>query len=155
MSEFISSDQKAEYKGVFDLFDKQKRGFIDFDSLKAGMIAMRLHPKDEEVKAMLKEANVSGNGKIDFVEFCGVLSRKLGKMDREADILKAFNTFDRNDKGTIQSEELRKALTTLGDKLSDKEVRAVLAEGSNEEGQFDYESFVRKMVGKEELKTKD
>jgi len=148
MSEFISADQKAEYRGVFDLFDKQKKGSIDFDSLKAGMIAMRLHPKDDEVRAMIKEANVTGNGKIDFAEFCGVMTRKLGKMDREQDILKAFNTFDRNDRGFIASEELRKALTTLGDKLSDKEVRAVLAEGSNEEGHFDYESFVRKMVGK-------
>jgi len=116
---------------------------------------MRLHPKDDEVRQMIKEANVSGSGKMDFVEFCGVMSRKLGKMDREPDILKAFNTFDRNDRGYIQAEELRKALTTLGDKMSDKEVRAVLAEGSNDEGHFDYESFVRKKEGKEELKTKD
>jgi hypothetical protein len=44
-------------------------------------------------------------------------------MDNEDAILKAFNTFDLNDTGVLNVEDLRTALTTLGDKLTDKEVQ--------------------------------
>eukprot|EP01087_Luapelamoeba_hula_P007206 TRINITY_DN174_c0_g1_i1.p1 TRINITY_DN174_c0_g1~~TRINITY_DN174_c0_g1_i1.p1 ORF type:complete len:154 (+),score=39.40 TRINITY_DN174_c0_g1_i1:105-566(+) len=146
--EFLSQEQIAELQGVFDLFDKQKRGTLDFESLKAGMIAMRMHPKDSDIHQMIKEADVSKTGSIDFTEFVSVLTRKLGKMDSEDEILRAFNTFDRNDKGVIPADELRRNLTTLGDKLSEAEIRAVLKEGSDEEGKFDYEKFVKIMTGK-------
>jgi len=138
----------AEYQGVFQLFDKNKRGIIDYDSLRDGMIAMRLHPKDSEVRQMIKEADASKTGSIDFHGFVGALTRKLSKLDREEEILKAFNTFDRNDKGVIPAEQLRIALTTLGDKLADKEVREVLALATGSDGNFDYERFVKIMVGK-------
>ena len=36
----MSQEQIAEYQGVFELFDKEKRGTLDFDALKAGMLAM-------------------------------------------------------------------------------------------------------------------
>jgi hypothetical protein len=44
-------------------------------------------------------------------------------MDNEDAITKAFNTFDLNDSGSLNVEDIRTALTTLGDKLTDKEVR--------------------------------
>ena len=40
LQEFLSQEQIAEYQGVFELFDKEKRGTLDFDALKAGMLAM-------------------------------------------------------------------------------------------------------------------
>jgi len=148
MDQFLSAQQQREFKGVFKLFDKTNKGYITEDDLKAGMIALRLHPKEGEVKQLMQEANVTGSGKVDFSEFIGVLTRKLGRMDGEAEILKAFNTFDRNDKGYIPVEDLRRPLTTLGDKLSDKEMRAVISEGADEDGLFHYEAFTKKMVGK-------
>jgi len=146
--EFLSQEQIAEYQGVFELFDKEKRGTIDFEALKAGMLAMRMHPKDSDVRQMIKEADVSKTGSIDFTEFVGVLTRKVGKMDTADEILKAFNTFDRQDRGEIRVEDLKKALMTIGDKLSEKEMREVLKEGADEEGNFNYEKFVQVLVGK-------
>ena len=131
-----------------------------------------LHPKDQDVRNMIKEADTSKTGTIDFKGFVDCLTNKLMKMDNEDEILKAFNTFDRNDKGVIPADELRKQLTTLGDKLTEKEVssliietsrsgvfnsflsffllqiREVLKEGSDADGNFDYEKFVKIMTGK-------
>jgi hypothetical protein len=42
-------------------------------------------------------------------------------MDNEETIRKAFNTFDLSDSGVLNVEELRLSLTSLGDKLGDKE----------------------------------
>merc|ERR1712232_17026 len=146
--EFLSQEQIAEYQGIFELFDKEKRGVLDFDSLKAGMTAMRMHPKDSQVRSMIKEADVSKTGTIDFTEFCSVLTRKLGKLDSEEEIVRAFNTFDRKDSGNLTVEDLRKALCGLGQPLSEKEFRAVIKAGADEDGDFDYERFAAVMVGK-------
>ena len=107
-----------------------------------------MHPKDSDIRQMIKEADVSKTGSIDFTEFVGVLTRKVGKMDSQDEILRAFNTFDRQDRGEIAVDELKRALMTIGDKLSEKEVREVLKEASDEEGMFNYEKFVQIMVGK-------
>eukprot|EP00005_Dracoamoeba_jomungandri_P004044 CAMPEP_0174250552 /NCGR_PEP_ID=MMETSP0439-20130205/693_1 /TAXON_ID=0 /ORGANISM="Stereomyxa ramosa, Strain Chinc5" /LENGTH=154 /DNA_ID=CAMNT_0015330665 /DNA_START=21 /DNA_END=485 /DNA_ORIENTATION=+ len=146
--DFLSQEQLAEYQGVFALFDKEGRGVITFEDIKAGMIAMKMHPKDSDIRKMMKEADASKTGSIDFTEFAAVLTNKLGKLDSEDEILRAFNTFDRQDIGLIPREELRTALTTLGNKLSEKEIRDILKEGTDEEGMFDYEKFVQVMVGK-------
>merc|ERR1712093_123539 len=126
-------EQIAEYQGVFELFDKEKRGTIDFDALKAGMLAMRMHPKDSDIRQMIKEADVSKTGSIDFTEFVGVLTRKVGKMDSPDEILRAFNTFDRQDRGEIAVDDLKEA--------------------SDEEGMFNYEAFVQIMAGKRQSST--
>jgi Ca2+-binding EF-hand superfamily protein len=34
-----------------------------------------MHPKDSEIRNMIKEADVSKTGTIDFTEFVGVLTR--------------------------------------------------------------------------------
>lgn len=146
--EFLSQEQIAEYQGVFALMDKEGRGTVDFDVLKTAMMALRMHPKDSEIRNMIKEADVSKTGTIDLTEFVGVLTRKLGKMDNEDAILKAFNTFDLNDTGVLNVEDIRTALTTLGDKLTDKELREMFATGADSSGNFEYEKFVRVMVGK-------
>lgn len=42
----MSQEQIAEYQGVFELFDKEKRGTLDFDALKAGMLAMSTNHRE-------------------------------------------------------------------------------------------------------------
>lgn len=112
-----------------------------------------MHPKDSDIRQMIKEADVSKTGSIDFTEFVGVLTRKVGKMDSPDEILRAFNTFDRQDRGEIAVDDLKRALMNIGDKLSEKEVREVLKEASDEEGMFNYEKFVQIMVGKRQSST--
>ncbi|KAL6050879.1 calcium-dependent protein kinase [Balamuthia mandrillaris] len=147
--EFLSQEEIAKYQGVFDLLDKDKKGALDEEAIKAGMIALRLHPKDAEVRQMIKEADTSKTGRIDFTAFVNCLAGRMAKLDSEEDIIKAFNTFDRQDLGEIPSEELRKHLTTLGSKLSEKEIREVLKFGADEEGNFNYEKFTAVMLGKQ------
>ena len=74
----------------------------------------------------------------------------VGAFDSEKDILRAFACFDRADTGSIDADELRRALCTLGDPLTEKEMRDMLraAASFNEQGVFYYEPFVATMLGK-------
>eukprot|EP01088_Endostelium_zonatum_P002457 TRINITY_DN13015_c0_g1_i1.p1 TRINITY_DN13015_c0_g1~~TRINITY_DN13015_c0_g1_i1.p1 ORF type:complete len:149 (+),score=46.44 TRINITY_DN13015_c0_g1_i1:82-528(+) len=139
-------ERLAEFQGVFDMLDKDKKGYLDFESLKAGMEALQLHPKDQDVRKMIMEADVQKTGTIGFQEFVNVMRAKLDKLDSEEDVIDAFITFDRADKGWIPVDELRRALTTQGDKLNDAEWRAVAKEAGSD-GHFDYEKFVKKIMG--------
>ena len=85
---------------------------------------IEMHPKDSDIRDMIKDADKTKTGVIDFRAFVDVIVAKMSKMDSEAEITKAFNTFDKKDTGSLTVDELRRALTTMGDKLPDKDVCA-------------------------------
>lgn len=63
------ADQEADLKEAFKIFDRDKDGFIDMKELKkvANMLGAML--SKEEVDEFMKEADVDGNGKLDYDEF--------------------------------------------------------------------------------------
>jgi Ca2+-binding EF-hand superfamily protein len=106
-----------------------------------------MHPKDSEIRDMIKEADKTKSGSIDFRAFVDVITKKIGKLDSEAEILKAFNTFDKQDHGEISVDELRRALCSMGDALSDKDFREVVRVAGDNDGTVDYAKFTKVMVG--------
>merc|ERR1712137_236567 len=64
------SQPEDELRNAFDVFDADGNGFIDRDELK--VVMTQLIGKgltDEELDAMMKEADTDKNGQIDFEEF--------------------------------------------------------------------------------------
>lgn len=63
------ADQEADLKEAFKIFDRDKDGFIDMKELKkvANMLGAML--SKEEVDEFMREADVDGNGKLDYDEF--------------------------------------------------------------------------------------
>lgn len=62
-------------------------------------------------------------GSINFTMFLTLMGEKMSGTDPEHEILQAFECFDENRSGTIDAEELREYLTTMGDRFTDEEVR--------------------------------
>lgn len=56
--------------------------------------ALGFEPKKEEVKKMIADIDKDGNGTIDFEEFLGMMTTKMGERDSREEILKAFRLFD-------------------------------------------------------------
>ena len=60
--------------------------------------------------------------------------------ETEREIVQAFKTFDREGNGFIQSTEIRRVMTNLGNKLSDDEVDEMVREADLDgDGQVNYE----------------
>lgn len=84
---------------------------------------MDQNPTDGELQQMIAEVDADGNGLIDFAEFVTLMARKMTNTDKDAEIREAFSVFDKDGSGKISSDELRQIMKSLGEDLSDEEVR--------------------------------
>ena len=61
---------KRELMDAFRIYDKEGRGFITMDTLRA-LIAEQLSPlTDKELDGIIAELDENGSGTMDFDEFC-------------------------------------------------------------------------------------
>lgn len=108
----------------------------------------RLYP-DHDLQGMLQEAT----GPLNFTQFLAIIGDKIMGQDKEDVIKAAFKTFDTNDTGKVSAKVLKKALMTWGEKLSDAEIEAALADAPiDSKGNVDILQYVKTISGsKEEL----
>lgn len=72
------TDSEEELKEAFRVFDKDQNGFISAAELRHVMTNLGEKLTDEEVDEMIKEADVDGDGQINYEEFVKVMMAKWG-----------------------------------------------------------------------------
>merc|ERR1712094_3094 len=102
----ISEEQMEEIREAFNLFDNDQSGAIDVRELKAAMRALGFEVKNEELKKMVSDVDNGGNGTIEFVEFLGMMTGKMGEKDSREDIEKVFKLFDDDNTNKISFRNL-------------------------------------------------
>ncbi|CAN8258419.1 unnamed protein product [Cochlearia groenlandica] len=63
------TDAEEELKEAFKVFDKDQNGYISANELRHAMINLGDKLTDEEVNQMIKEADLDGDGQVNFDEF--------------------------------------------------------------------------------------
>ncbi|KAJ9136955.1 EF-hand [Coniochaeta hoffmannii] len=143
----LSKEQIAQYRQVFDLFDKDHTGDITADELGEVMKGLGLNPSESELHDLIAEADVNKNGSIDFHEFLNMMARTVKEVDSEEELKNAFKVFDKDGSGTISAIELRAVLQHLGENLTDDDLDEMLKMADkNGDGNIDYEEFVHIMT---------
>jgi len=138
----LSEEQIQSYRVTFALFDKNNDGTITTQEMTIAMRELGLNPSEQEVRKLIKDADTNADKKIDFGEFCGLLKKHQQIRDVVVNLQKAFKEFDANGDGFISREELRYAMTRLGESLSDKELDEMVdAADVNKDGKINYAEF--------------
>lgn len=84
------------------------------------------NPSETELKDMINEIDINGDGSIDFSEFLTLMARKIKDTDMDAEMKEAFRVFDQNGDGYISKEELKTLLQSIGERMTDDEVKDLL-----------------------------
>ncbi|KAK7258704.1 hypothetical protein RIF29_24286 [Crotalaria pallida] len=63
------SEAEEELKGAFRVFDKDQDGYISPIELRSVMRSIGVKVTEEELEQMIKEADLNGDGLIDYEEF--------------------------------------------------------------------------------------
>ena len=67
----------------------------------------------------MREVDQEGTGKITFNDFVGLMTKNVHEDGNfEVEIREAFREFDQDGHGFINSKDLYKVLTTIGDVLT-------------------------------------
>ena len=96
---------------------------------------------------MFNEVDADGNGTIDKDEFLQMMARKIKEKDSEEELIMAFRVFDIESNGYITVGQLRQILSNICDfeeSITEDEVEELITE-VDEEGQINYEEFVKTM----------
>ncbi|CAN7136521.1 unnamed protein product [Brassica rapa subsp. narinosa] len=70
------TDSEEELKEAFRVFDKDQNGFISAAELRHVMTNLGEKLTDEEVEEMVREADVDGDGQINYEEFVKIMMAK-------------------------------------------------------------------------------
>jgi len=113
----FSQRQVAEFKEAFQMMDADKDGVIGKNDLRQTFDALGKMASDKELDELLGEAT----GPLNFTMLLTLFANRMsGSADEDDVVIAAFKSFD--DGGKIDSEKLRHALMTWGDKFSTAEV---------------------------------
>ncbi|XP_010274270.1 PREDICTED: calmodulin-like protein 11 isoform X2 [Nelumbo nucifera] len=63
------TDAEEELKEAFKVFDKDQNGYISANELRHVMVNLGEKLTDEEVEQMIKEADLDGDGQVNYDEF--------------------------------------------------------------------------------------
>lgn len=151
-----TEEELEEYKKLFARFDADESGSIDVLELGDALRHLGCNPIDAEVDAAIAATDGKLNeiGKLEFDEFCAVMSKNRKSMEQEEEELKnAFKVFDKNGDGTIQRDELKEAIKNIvvPDVMTEEELDAVIdAADTNGNGTMEYSEIVRVILELEE-----
>jgi len=141
----FSPKQLTEFKEGFSVMDTDKDGILSKADLKATWDSLGRACPESELDTLVAEAQ----GPLNFTQLLQLFASRMsgGAVDEDV-VVAAFNSFDEG--GTIDPDRLRKALTTFGEKFTDKEVDEVYAQMTMEGGKIDTKKLISLLTAKGE-----
>ena len=76
VAKWVDTDSEEEILEAFKVFDKDGNGFISAAELRHIMTNLGEKLSDEEVDEMIREADIDGDGQINYEEFVKMMMSK-------------------------------------------------------------------------------
>ncbi|KAI9254055.1 hypothetical protein BY458DRAFT_521317 [Sporodiniella umbellata] len=139
-SHFLGSKKKDELRALFDSFDKDHDGFIT----------------NKELEALLNSCHVQCSNRVtaeeglDFEQFAQLMRPTFSDPHRttqkQQELQQAFDTFDANGDGLIDSSELKATMDTLGDTITLEEAKGMIQDvDADQDGAVNFIEFSHMM----------
>ena len=141
----ITDTESEEIRQAFNLFDSDGSGAIKSEEVRVALTVLGFNPSHEEIHDLLNKHDKGKKGVIAFDEFTNIILDKISEMRPVDDLIRAFETLDRDGDGLISLQDLEETNEFLGTNLSKDELREVIMSARGLSKDFDIHT---KDVGK-------
>ena len=150
MVDKLTNEEITEFKAAFDYFDKDRDGKIDINELGGFMRNFGQNPNEDDLRGMLKDVDLNGDGVINFNEFVCLLIKDLKGVDIwKEELYEVFKVFDKNGDNFITAYELNQIMVLLGEEIDSEEINYMIKEVDMDgDGQISLEEFMNIMTKK-------
>ncbi|BAF17820.1 probable calcium-binding protein CML9 isoform X1 [Oryza sativa Japonica Group] len=152
MAAKLTQEQVDECREIFDLFDSDEDGRIAAGELVTALRSLGQNVDEAEARRFLADATASGGGgggggDIDFAAFLSVAARKMRRGATEKELAACLDVFDDARSGVIPAEQLRQAMVSHGDRLTEEEADEMVRKADPAgEGRVEYKEFVKVLM---------
>uniref|UniRef100_A0A3Q2GI83 Myosin, light polypeptide 3, skeletal muscle n=1 Tax=Cyprinodon variegatus TaxID=28743 RepID=A0A3Q2GI83_CYPVA len=140
---------QKDFKEAFGLFDRVGDNQVAYNQVADIMRALGQNPTNKAVVKILgnPSADDMANKRLNFDAFLPMLkevdAQPKGTYD---DYVEGLRVFDKEGNGTVMGAELRIVLSTLGEKMNEAEIDALMTGQEDEAGSVHYEAFVKHVM---------
>ncbi|KAK9673890.1 hypothetical protein RND81_12G196600 [Saponaria officinalis] len=144
IAESLPEDEIQGLKQMFENMDTDGSGTITYEELKEGLGRLGSKLSEAEAKALMEAADQDGSGSIDYIEFVTATMHRY-RLERDDQLYKAFQYFDKDNSGFITTDELETAMREYG--IADENcIKEILAEvDTDNDGRINFDEFVAMM----------
>lgn len=96
---------------------------------------------------MITEVDADGNGEISLDEFLEMIGKRIKESSGGNVLLEAFSDFDHDHNEVLTPDEIRRVMLTIGEKLTDEEIEALLKSIGVTNGKLTFAKFQELMLG--------
>ena len=151
----LSVAMKEEIEEVFEIFDKDKDQHINYSDLGMMLRWLKFNPTDRELKQYVEKYDQSKSMLINKKVVYEIVDQKVLEPDTMEELIEAMKLLDTNRDGTIATNELRWAMTKLGDPLDEASVDDMIKDIDGDKGFVDIMEFAKVCFNIKEKKSKD
>ncbi|TNN77416.1 Myosin light chain 1, skeletal muscle isoform [Liparis tanakae] len=139
----FSPDQIDDYREAFGLFDRVGDSKVAYNQVADILRALGQNPTNKEVNKLLgmPSADDMTAKRLEFEGFLPILQTIINSPNKAGfdDYVEGLRVFDKEGNGTVMGAELRIVLSTLGEKMNETEIDALMAGQEDENGCINYE----------------
>uniref|UniRef100_A0A3B3CWQ3 Myosin, light chain 1, alkali; skeletal, fast n=1 Tax=Oryzias melastigma TaxID=30732 RepID=A0A3B3CWQ3_ORYME len=147
----------SDYREAFGLFDRVGDNKVAYNQIADIMRALGQNPTNKEVNKLLgnPSADDMASKRVEFEMFLPMLQTIINSPNKAGfeDYVEGLRVFDKEGNGTVMGAELRIVLSTLGEKMTEAEIDALMAGQEDENGCVNYEG--ESSINKEQFKKQE
>lgn len=140
----IEEGRSEEFRPAFAMFDHNNDGRITADELAGTYEMLGQKRSPSEINLIVKEADLDGNGTIEFNEFVKMISARVHEESFEEELRATFRSYDVDQDGYISSRVLKDLLAQINPDVTEAAVAELVREvDSTFDGLIGEDQFIK------------
>lgn len=148
MSQAQTEISATEIKEIFMLFDKNEDAYVHTLELGTLLRAINLNPTESELAELMKKIDPSNSGQFNLQQLENLVRTRGKDPDTLQDVIDALKVFDTDHDGKISTEEFLYAMTNMGEKMTEEQVREIIGDSELENNHIKIEEFARMIMNR-------